>query len=99
MKMPLINVMASGVYKRSDVLDIVDTSQHMSKGGLKDAPYIASLFTPHIEDIDPDQCFVATVFLTEQQMFKKLGKYSRHSITGSQYYMDRNMSFLYSSLI
>ena len=99
MKMPLINVMASGVYERSAVLDIVDTLQHMSSGGFKDASYIASLFSPHIEEIDPQQCFVDTVFLMEQQMFKKLGGYSRHSIPGSQYFMERNMSFLYSSPI
>ena len=96
MKMPLINVMASGVYERSAVLDIVDTSQHMLNGGFKDASYIASLFSPHIEQIDPQQCFVDTVFFMEQRMFKKLVGFSRRSIPGSQYFMERNMSFLYS---
>ena len=99
MKMPFINVMASSVYERSAVLDIVDTLQHMSNGGFKDASYIASFFTPHIEEIDPHQCSVDTVFSMEQRMFKKLGGYSRRSIPGSQYFMEQNMSFLYSSPI
>ena len=63
MKMPLINIMASGVYQRSAVLDIVDTSNHMSKGGRKDALYIAQLFEPYIQKLDPDDCLVDTVFL------------------------------------
>ena len=62
MKMPLINIMVSGVHQRSAVLDIVDTSNHMSKGGKKDALYIAKLFEPHIQNLDPDDCLVDTVF-------------------------------------
>ena len=63
MKMPLINIMASGVHQQSAVLDIVDTLKHMAKGGQKDAVYIAKLFEPHIQSLDPDHCLVDTVFL------------------------------------
>ena len=75
MKMPLINIMASGVHQQSAVLDIVDTSNHMSKGGQKDAVYIAKLFEPHIQSLDPDDCSVDTVFLMEQLTYRKLAKF------------------------
>ena len=52
-KMPLINVMASGAHLPICVLEIVDCSKQMQTGK-KDAPYIASLFKPHIEKVESD---------------------------------------------
>ena len=74
MKMPLINVMASGIYKRSAILDIVDATEHMSNGFIKDAQYVAELFIPHIEAIDPDQCLVDTVFFDGAANVQKAGQ-------------------------
>ena len=56
-RMPLINVMASGAYLHTAVLEIVNCTKHMADGGKKDARYIASLFRPHIdmfEELNPD---------------------------------------------
>ena len=75
MKMPLINVMASGVHDRSAILDIVDATEHMSNGQIKDCNYIATLFVPHIERIDPDHCLIDTVFLMVLPMSRKLDAY------------------------
>ena len=74
MKMPLINIMASGIHQRSAVLDIIDTSNHLSKGGLKDARYIAGLFQPHIESLDPQHCLVDTVFFDGAANVQKAGR-------------------------
>ena len=74
MKMPLINIMASGVHQRAAVLDIIDTSKHLSKGGLKDARYIAELFKPHIESLDPQHCLVDTVFFDGAANVQKAGR-------------------------
>ncbi len=51
-KMPLINILASGVYKPVAVLEIVDCSSQASSGNKKDAKYIASLFCPHIDKME-----------------------------------------------
>lgn len=47
-KMPLINILASGVFHPVAVFDIVNATEHLEKGGKKDATYIANLFQPHI---------------------------------------------------
>lgn len=51
-KMPLLNLLASGVHQNVAVLDIVDATAHIEEGGKKDAEYIASLFQPHIEKFE-----------------------------------------------
>ena len=51
-KMPLINVMASGAYLHTSVLEIVNCQSHMERGGKKDAEYIASIFRPHIDEFE-----------------------------------------------
>jgi hypothetical protein len=53
-KMPLINVIASGAYLHVGVLEIVNCSSHMERGGKKDARYIASLFRPHIDKFEAE---------------------------------------------
>ena len=73
-KMSLINIMASGVHERSAVLDIVDTTQHLSEGGVKDAEYIANLFVEHINEIDPQHMYVDSVFFDGAASVQKAGK-------------------------
>ena len=51
-KMPLINVMASGAYIHTSVLEIVNCQSHMERGGKRDAEYIASIFRPHIDEFE-----------------------------------------------
>ena len=58
----MINIMASGGRERSAVLDIVETTNHLADGGTKNAEYIAELFVPHINKIDPKGMFVDSVF-------------------------------------
>jgi hypothetical protein len=48
-KMPLMNLLASGVHQNVAVLDIIDATSYIDNGGKKDAEYIASLFQPYIE--------------------------------------------------
>ncbi len=45
----------------SVMLDVVDCSQHMSKGGKKDAWYIAKKFLPVMKEIDPDKQYIDLV--------------------------------------
>ena len=52
-KRPLFNVLASGFYSPATVLGICDCSSHLAKGGKKDAEYIAKLFLPHMQKLDP----------------------------------------------
>ena len=51
-RMPLTNILASGAYIHTAVLEINDASEHLAKGGIKDAKYISSLFEPHIEHFE-----------------------------------------------
>ena len=53
-RMPLINILVSGVYERSAVLDIANCHRHLHAGGVKDAQYISNLFIPHFQRIDPE---------------------------------------------
>lgn len=53
-KMPLFNVLGSGINEPAAVLDIVDCSDHLSAGGKKDSVYIASLFQDYIPELDPN---------------------------------------------
>lgn len=54
-KMPLLNILASGFHLYSTVLEIVDCTEHMAAGGVKDARYIASLFVSYIEKLEDSQ--------------------------------------------
>jgi hypothetical protein len=51
-KMPLINILASGVHLPVAVLEIHDCSKHMADGGKKDAKYIVGLFRPHLDEME-----------------------------------------------
>ena len=53
-KMPLINILASGVHRPVVVLEIVDCSDQASEGNKKDAEYISNMFSPHIERMEKD---------------------------------------------
>ena len=58
-RMPLINVLGSSPNNWATVLEIVDCSEHMRNGGIKDAIYIASLFRPYLdkfEQMSPGCC-------------------------------------------
>lgn len=52
-KRPLFNVLATAMYMPPTVLAVHDCSEHLSKGGKKDAEYIAKVFIPHMEKLDP----------------------------------------------
>ena len=52
--MPLINIIASGVYCPVAVLAISDCTNHMAEGGTKDSKFISNdLFLTHFKKIDP----------------------------------------------
>lgn len=53
-KMPLINILSSSAHHTVGVLEIVDCSAHVASGAKKDAPYIASLFRPHIDKLEKE---------------------------------------------
>lgn len=57
--MPLVNILAAGVFNTSAVLEIADATGHMAAGGKKDALYLAGLVNKHIdyfESIKPGIC-------------------------------------------
>ena len=51
-KMPLLNILALGVYIPVACLEIVDCTTHMAHGGKKDAEYVYSQFLPFIKDFE-----------------------------------------------
>ena len=60
-RIPLLNMLGSNPDAPSVMLDVVDCSQHMSKGGKKDAWYIAKKFLPVMKEIDPDKQYIDLV--------------------------------------
>jgi hypothetical protein len=49
---PLLNVLAAGVNNPFALLDIVNCTDHLAKGGKKDAPHIAKICMPLIKQIE-----------------------------------------------
>jgi Protein of unknown function (DUF 659) len=73
-RMPLINILASGVEKRAAVLEVVDCSGHMAQGSKKDAKYIAGLLKPHIKMLDPDEDIVDLLWFDGASNVQKAGE-------------------------
>ena len=51
-KSPLMNILASSIHEPAGCLSIVDCTGHLEADGRKDAAYIASLFVPHIKQME-----------------------------------------------
>ena len=49
---PLINVLAAGVNNPFALLDIADCTDHLAKGGMKNASYIANIIEPMIANLE-----------------------------------------------
>ncbi len=62
-KTPFLNILSSGVYLPSACLEIIDCSNHMSKGGKKDSRYIYDLFLPFIQKFENDQAHTVDLVL------------------------------------
>ena len=74
-RMPLINIIASGVYCPVAVLAISDCTSHMAQGGMKDTEYISNkLFLPHFEDIDPDKTLIDLISFDGAANVQKSGR-------------------------
>ena len=70
---PKTNILCSGIHNAAAVLDIVDCSGHMSKGGKKDAAYLARLILPHMKKLDPDKCLVDLLYFDGASNVQKSG--------------------------
>jgi len=84
-KMPLVNILCSGKNSPVAVLEVVDCSDHMSVGGKKNAEFIANIFLPHIQRLDPNKTLTDCVFFDGASNVQKGGrileaKYPRISV-------------------
>mgnify|MGYP000391209850 CR=1 FL=1 len=61
-KIPLMNILQSGVYKPKAVMDIINCTGHLVKGGKKDARYIAICFKPFMKELDPEETRMDCIF-------------------------------------
>ena len=91
--MPLVNILCSDAYNPTATLGIVDCTGHMSQGGKKDAEYIASLFFPHIEQLDPNKLRTDLILFDGASNVQKAGsiieaKYPRTTcLAGAEHVM------------
>jgi len=53
---PLVNVLVAGINNPFALLNIADCTDHLAKGGKKDARYIAKICMPLIKQIESAQC-------------------------------------------
>lgn len=51
---PLLNILAAGVNNSFALLTIDDCTEHLATGGMKDAPYIASVIKPLISELEQE---------------------------------------------
>jgi hypothetical protein len=72
-KMPLTNILGSGAHLTTAVLEIVDCTGHLEDGGKKSATYIAQLFMPHMEILDPDKTVVDLLYFDGASNVQKAG--------------------------
>lgn len=71
LKTPLVNVLAAGIYEPEAVRDIIDYTDHMAMGGIKDARYLARQLMPTMKELNPDKDDIDMLFLMEHQMFRR----------------------------
>jgi hypothetical protein len=72
-KMPLINILCAGAHNPAAVLEIVNCSSHLQKGDKKDASYIASLFRPHLLELDPYKTCIDLIYFDGASNVQKAG--------------------------
>jgi hypothetical protein len=72
-KMPFINMLGSGVHLPAGVLEIVDCTSHLETGGKKDAVYITSKFTKHLEMLDENKDSVDVIYFDGASNVQKAG--------------------------
>jgi hypothetical protein len=70
---PKMNILCSGIHNAAAVLDIVDCSGHMSRGGKKDAAYVARLILPHMKKLDPNKCLFDLLYFDGATSVQKAG--------------------------
>mmetsp|Transcript_4529 Transcript_4529/g.9435 ORF Transcript_4529/g.9435 Transcript_4529/m.9435 type:complete len:217 (-) Transcript_4529:1547-2197(-) len=73
-KYPLTNVLFAGGYEHQALIDVIDSSDHMAAGGVKDARYIASKIMPLMENIDPKKELFDMVVFNGAANVQKAGR-------------------------
>ena len=71
--MPLVNVIASAFNVPVTVLGVKDCSEHLAKGGKKDASFIANEFLKYLEKHDPMKSRTDIVFFDGATNVQKAG--------------------------
>ena len=75
-----LKFLCAGVFNPAAVLEIVNCTSHLQTGGKKDASYIAGLFLPHLNDLDPQKSLVDLLYFDGASNVQKAG-----SIIGAIY--------------
>ena len=52
-KRPMINIMMASAYNPQALCDVIDCSDHMADGGIKDARFLSSKYIPVMQKFDP----------------------------------------------
>ena len=73
-KLPLCNMLGIGVHCPPAVLEICDSTNHMQKGGKKDARFIARRFIPIIKSLDPTGLYSDLVFFDGAHNVQNAGR-------------------------
>ena len=86
---PLLNVLVSGAYNHSAVMDIIDCTDHMAEGGEKDATYVAECMKPTIDAVGAEN---AVLFAFDGAYnVQKAGSVCKFGIQSRKQSMVRNM--------
>jgi hypothetical protein len=80
---PLLNILAAGVKNPFALIHVEDCTNHLARGGMKDASHIANVITPLIENLEAEidehklKCTskLTLSFLMVQVTFKMLESY------------------------
>jgi hypothetical protein len=73
-KMPLINILVSGVEEQCACLEIVDATDHLIDGGTKDARFIAEKLLTHMNTLDKHQELFDAAYFDGASNVQKAGR-------------------------
>ena len=77
-KMPLVNLLASGVHNPCAVLEIFDCTDHLIEGDSKDASAICCMFLPQMAEVDPDLKLFDAIFFDGAGNVQMAGQFLSH---------------------
>ena len=88
------NVLASALNILSTFLVVVDRSRYLAGGGEKDVEYIATMFLPHMEELDHSHSHIDLFIVNGASNVQKAGRVVTAVFPWVLFFMEQNIVVL-----